>query len=59
VNEEEALDISNHECRGPLERHDISQADHPLNLGTSSLWHQFFLVSACFFDIHLYRSLVQ
>uniref|UniRef100_A0A5B7B1R2 Putative TBC1 domain family member 13 n=1 Tax=Davidia involucrata TaxID=16924 RepID=A0A5B7B1R2_DAVIN len=27
---------------GPLERHDVSQEDHPLNLGKASVWHQYF-----------------
>lgn len=27
---------------GPLRRHEISHEDHPLSLGKSSLWHQYF-----------------
>ncbi|CAM8945903.1 unnamed protein product [Rhodiola kirilowii] len=27
---------------GPLRRHEVSQDEHPLNLGTSSVWHQYF-----------------
>ncbi|XP_057507672.1 TBC domain-containing protein C1952.17c-like [Actinidia eriantha] len=27
---------------GPLERHTISDEDHPLKIGTASVWHQFF-----------------
>ncbi|KAA8535097.1 hypothetical protein F0562_030100 [Nyssa sinensis] len=27
---------------GPLERHDVSHEDHPLNLGKASVWHQYF-----------------
>ncbi|KAI7987228.1 TBC1 domain family member 13 [Camellia lanceoleosa] len=42
----EVLD-SNQQCAdsdvdGPLERQDISNEDHPLNLGKASVWHQFF-----------------
>ncbi|CAL5438847.1 unnamed protein product [Camellia sinensis] len=38
---------SNQQCAdgdvdGPLERQDISNEDHPLNLGKASVWHQFF-----------------
>ncbi|CAL5443318.1 unnamed protein product [Camellia sinensis] len=38
---------SNQQCAdgdvdGPLERQDISNDDHPLNLGKASVWHQFF-----------------
>jgi len=29
---------------GPLQRHEISQDDHPLSLGSKSVWHQFFQV---------------
>ncbi|KAG0593489.1 hypothetical protein KC19_1G334100 [Ceratodon purpureus] len=27
---------------GPLQRHEISHDDHPLSLGSKSVWHQFF-----------------
>ncbi|GMN58192.1 hypothetical protein TIFTF001_027292 [Ficus carica] len=27
---------------GPLQRHEISQEDHPLSVGKSSAWHQYF-----------------
>jgi len=30
---------------GPLRRHEISHEDHPLSLGTASLWSQYFQVS--------------
>lgn len=30
---------------GPLRRHDISHEDHPLSLGETSVWHQYFRVS--------------
>lgn len=33
---------------GPLRRHKVSQNDHPLNLGTSSPWHQYFQVITSF-----------
>jgi len=29
---------------GPLQRHEISHDDHPLSLGSKSVWHQFFQV---------------
>ena len=29
---------------GPLQRHEISPDDHPLSLGSKSVWHQFFQV---------------
>jgi hypothetical protein len=31
---------------GPLQRHEITHDDHPLSLGSKSVWHQFFQV--CF-----------
>ncbi|KAH7293954.1 hypothetical protein KP509_28G049700 [Ceratopteris richardii] len=43
--EDSALDISARDCQGPLPRHDITQEDHPLSLGKSSIWHQYFLDS--------------
>ncbi|XP_052198655.1 TBC domain-containing protein C1952.17c-like isoform X2 [Diospyros lotus] len=30
---------------GPLERHDVSNEDHPLNISKASVWHQFFQFS--------------
>lgn len=29
---------------GPLQRHEITHDDHPLSLGSKSVWHQFFQV---------------
>ncbi|KAL6974216.1 hypothetical protein U1Q18_028397 [Sarracenia purpurea var. burkii] len=43
---DEASDSNNQldgsEFDGPLKRHNISNEDHPLNLGKASVWHQFF-----------------
>ncbi|KAM7512702.1 hypothetical protein LguiB_011577 [Lonicera macranthoides] len=30
------------DIEGPLERHDVSNEDHPLSLGKASAWHQYF-----------------
>ncbi|KAI5054886.1 hypothetical protein GOP47_0030031 [Adiantum capillus-veneris] len=43
--EDNALDISVRDSQGLLPRHDITQDDHPLSLGKTSIWHQFFLDS--------------
>lgn len=50
-NEDNALDISERKSQGPLRRHDITQDDHPLSLGKTSIWHQFFLDSEVFEQI--------
>lgn len=50
-NEDNALDIYERESPGLLPRHDITQDDHPLSLGKSSIWHQFFLDSEVFEQI--------
>lgn len=51
---------------GPLQRHEISHDDHPLSLGSKSVWHQFFQVyslalfilsSAFLFQMAAHRSL--
>lgn len=46
---EECLNIDkksgNVEIKGTLERHSVSNEDHPLNIGKSSVWHQFFQFS--------------
>eukprot|EP00250_Pteridium_aquilinum_P019932 c24630_g1_i2 orf=61-1209(+) len=49
--EDNGLDISQRECQGPLPRHDITQDDHPLSLGKTSIWHQFFLDSEVYEQI--------
>lgn len=33
---------------GPLQRHEITHDDHPLSLGSKSVWHQFFQVCVSF-----------
>jgi hypothetical protein len=42
----EAMKAADMEAKeGPLLRHEITHDDHPLSLGSSSVWHQFFQVS--------------
>jgi hypothetical protein len=42
----EAMKAADMEAKeGLLLRHEITHDDHPLSLGSSSVWHQFFQVS--------------